>query len=130
MVDDASRLANVYGVYPAGLLELGRYANALDAMSWSRLGVRRSIISLENLAGMYLKQPLQKDQAVTDWGKSDLSYLQKLCTPPSYSCLTGRRRERLLCIMEDLPSSRCYEKRRRRGTSPLGRLPGCNEEER
>ncbi len=70
----------MYGVYSAGLLELGRYANALDAMSWSRLGVRRNIISLENLAGMYLKQPLQKDQAVTDWGKSDLSYLQKLCS--------------------------------------------------
>ena len=78
-IDDASRLANMYGVQSAGLLELGRLASALDASSWSRLGVRRTIISLENLVGMYLKQPLQKDLAITDWTKPTLSYLQKLC---------------------------------------------------
>lgn len=79
-IDDASRLASVYGIYPAGLLELGRYASALDSSSWSRLGVRRTIISLEKLAGMYLKQPLQKGMAMTNWANSQLSYLQKLCT--------------------------------------------------
>jgi hypothetical protein len=94
MIDDASRLAGAYGVYPAGLLELGRYAIALDSSNWTRLGVKRTIISLENLAGMYLKKPLQKDLAMTDWGQSELSYLQKLCTSrPFITWLISRCRK-------------------------------------
>jgi len=78
-VDDAARLAMVYSVLPAGLLELGRMAQAVDGPRLANLGFKRSVISLERLAQTYLGKPIKKDLGISDWDQPYLSYPQKIC---------------------------------------------------
>ena len=78
-VDDAARLLRSYGIWPAGLLELGRFAHLVDPRRLLSLGVTRKIISLDKLARVYLEKPLEKELALTNWG-GYLTPQQKLCS--------------------------------------------------
>jgi len=80
IVDDASRLANVYSVYTTGLSELGAFAQAVDHTRWSSIGINRNIISLERLVHMYLSKPLKKGLATTaTWDIGFLTSEAKIC---------------------------------------------------
>ena len=80
-VDDANRLASVYSVHTAGLLELGAFAQAVDHDRWSSVGINRKMISLEKLVNMYLPKPIKKGLAITTtWDIGFLTSEAKLCT--------------------------------------------------
>jgi hypothetical protein len=79
-IADAARLAKVYDVWTAGLMELGRVAQAVDHERWQAAGIMRNIISLEILASTYLDKPIRKGKVwCTNWGKSELENYQKIC---------------------------------------------------
>jgi hypothetical protein len=79
-IDDAARLAKVYDVWTAGLMELGQIAQVVDHERWQAAGITRTIISLEILASTYLDKPIRKGLGwYTNWGNSELDEYQKIC---------------------------------------------------
>ena|ERR1700737_2282488 len=81
-IDDAARLAQANDVWPAGLCELGQFAQNIDGPRWQSLGITRNIISLAYLVETYLEKPIYKGStAHSDWSKPDLADYLKRCSP-------------------------------------------------